>query len=235
MSRTPIQQYLADAARTEAPVTPELIERISDPFMIRLQHGNMGLETEVGEFGDSLKRHIFYGKPYDRVNAKEEIGDVMWYIALLANALEVDLQEILDINIAKLKARYPQKFTETDALVRDLAAERVVLETPLAQGGEASARSTEKLSAATTYQVNPLKAITDMPPGSRCQIDAYTIIPPGRYSVSGTSASRSVYEGHARFVDSDGMVWLRADKASSSQVGKLNSNSYIGTVFTRLD
>lgn len=121
-------QYQADAYRTEAPIDEAMIARSSNPELIRLEHAAYGLVGEVGEFIDQLKKHKYYGKSLDYVNLEEEIGDCMWYIALACNALGVDLQKVMDTNIAKLKVRFPHKYNQHDVLNRDLAAERQVLE-----------------------------------------------------------------------------------------------------------
>lgn len=118
--------YVKNAIRTECQYTPELIERISDAA--RPLHAVIGLQTEVGELADAFKRHVFYGKPLDETNVKEELGDLLWYIAILTDWYGMDLAEVMERNIAKLRARYPEKFTEGHAVERDLAAERAVLE-----------------------------------------------------------------------------------------------------------
>ena len=88
----------------------------------------MGLVTEAGEFQDMLKKHVFYGKPLDEVNLKEEIGDLLWYCAIALEALDTDFEAVMETNINKLKARYPEKFTEDKAENRDLVKEREILE-----------------------------------------------------------------------------------------------------------
>jgi NTP pyrophosphatase (non-canonical NTP hydrolase) len=90
----------------------------------------LGMQTEAAEIADVYKKHIAYKKELDLVNVKEEIGDLMWYIANLCNMNSWDLREILDTNIAKLEARYPEKFTEEQAINRDLVTERQILEAP---------------------------------------------------------------------------------------------------------
>lgn len=118
------------AVRTEAPVTAEMLDRLQT--QVRLIHSVLGLCTEVGEFADQLKRHIFYGKPLDSVNLKEEIGDMDWYIAVACDVLKTTLSEIQATNIAKLRQRFPEKFTNENALERDLSSERAILEGNLA-------------------------------------------------------------------------------------------------------
>lgn len=93
-----------------------------------LLHGAMGVATEAGELLDVVKKNWAYHKPIDHVNIREEIGDVLWYLALLARATGSDLDQIAATNVAKLRARYPEKFTNEQALHRDLGAERAILE-----------------------------------------------------------------------------------------------------------
>lgn len=121
-------QYQIDASRTEAPIDAAMIARSSNPDFIRLEHAAYGLAGEVGELIDALKKHKFYGKDLDFTNLLEEGGDLLWYIALLCNTLNVDMQHVMDKNIKKLKARFPDKYNQHDVLNRDLDAERKVLE-----------------------------------------------------------------------------------------------------------
>ena len=113
-----IQTYLKASERT-------LIDKGHD---MNLLHAAMGITTESGELMDAFKRKLFYGKELDVVNLKEEVGDMMWYVAILLRELDLDFHEILQLNIDKLRARYPDKFTEFDALNRDLDKERNILE-----------------------------------------------------------------------------------------------------------
>lgn len=122
------KEYVKNALKTESVNFEAISQRLSSPENIRLLHAVIGLETEVGELQDALKKSIFYGKPLDKVNMAEEMGDLFWYIAILSDALGVSFEEVMAKNIAKLKARYGDKFTETAALERNLAAEREILE-----------------------------------------------------------------------------------------------------------
>lgn len=70
----------------------------------------LGLSGEVGEFNDMIKKWIFHEKDFDKVHAKKELGDVMWYVALMCDSFGWNLDELLDMNINKLKARYPKGF-----------------------------------------------------------------------------------------------------------------------------
>lgn len=93
-----------------------------------LIHGILGIITELGEYADPTKKNLYYGKPIDKINKKEEIGDLMWYVAILCRAEDVDMDSVAVANINKLKARYPDKFYQNKAINRDLAAERKILE-----------------------------------------------------------------------------------------------------------
>jgi len=73
-------------------------------------NGALGLTGEAGEVADQIKKWKFQGHDIDYTHMKEELGDVMWYIALLATALDTNLESIMEMNIDKLKARFPDGF-----------------------------------------------------------------------------------------------------------------------------
>ena len=100
----------------------------SDKVHPQLLHASMGMVTGAGEFQDALKRALFYGKDLDIVNLVEELGDVLWYVAIACDHLGVQMDTVFGINIDKLKARFPDKFEKHAALFRDLENERKVLE-----------------------------------------------------------------------------------------------------------
>lgn len=83
-----------------------------------LMHATLGIAGESGEIVDAVKKSVIYGKPLDVANMREEIGDIMWYIALACRTLDFDLNEILDENIAKLQKRYPEKYSDFHATAR---------------------------------------------------------------------------------------------------------------------
>jgi NTP pyrophosphatase (non-canonical NTP hydrolase) len=91
-------------------------------------HMAMGIATEAGEILDAYKKNLAYGRELDLVNVREEIGDLMWYIANLCTLTGIDLETALDINIAKLRLRYPSGFTQSNAITRNLELERALLE-----------------------------------------------------------------------------------------------------------
>lgn len=70
----------------------------------------LGLSGEVGEFNDMIKKWIFHESELDELHAKKELGDILWYVALMCEAFGWDFDEIFTRNILKLKKRYPDGF-----------------------------------------------------------------------------------------------------------------------------
>lgn len=107
---------------------PIFIDKIAEsPELSRLFHHTIGIATEVNELMLALTKAAVTGN-LDKVNISEELADTQWYIANAANTLQIDLGEAMERNIAKLQARYPEKFTEEAAVNRDLETERNILE-----------------------------------------------------------------------------------------------------------
>lgn len=122
------KEYIQNAIRTEAVDFQAMDNRLHEDGTKRLLHAGIGMATEAGEFLDALKKHIFYGKDLDRVNLKEELGDLFWYMAIACDELDIEFEPIMERNIEKLRARYGEKFSEVRADKRDLEKERVILE-----------------------------------------------------------------------------------------------------------
>ncbi|MCP5381698.1 MAG: hypothetical protein H6912_04955 [Kordiimonadaceae bacterium] len=90
-------------------------------------HAIYGICTEAGEMSEALLKAAKTGE-FDEVNLKEEAGDLMWYLAMLFRELGTDFTEVAFTNLNKLKARFPEKFSQEKAYDRDLVNEREVLE-----------------------------------------------------------------------------------------------------------
>jgi len=76
----------------------------------RLITAALGMGAESGEFTEVVKKIVFQGKPVNEDNIfhmKRELGDIMWYVAQACMALDTDFNEIIEMNVDKLKARYP--------------------------------------------------------------------------------------------------------------------------------
>ena len=78
----------------------------------------MGLCGESGEAIDIVKKWMAQGHELDRERLAKELGDIAWYLAEAATALDLSLEEILQANIEKLKKRYPEGFDETRSIDR---------------------------------------------------------------------------------------------------------------------
>ena len=76
----------------------------------RLTTAAVGISAEGGEFMEIVKKMVFQGKPWSDANREHlliELGDIMWYVAQATQALGVDFEEVLEMNVKKLEKRYP--------------------------------------------------------------------------------------------------------------------------------
>ena len=98
-----LNQYQTEAMRTASGVTCDSDEKL-------MLNGAMGLNGEAGEVIDILKKHIFQGHNLDKDHIAKELGDCLWYIAVCAKGAGYSLDEIAQINVDKLRNRYPDGF-----------------------------------------------------------------------------------------------------------------------------
>ena len=75
-----------------------------------LINGVMGLCGESGEAIDIVKKWLAQGHALDREKLAKELGDICWYLAETATALDLSLEDIMAANIEKLRRRYPEGF-----------------------------------------------------------------------------------------------------------------------------
>ena len=106
-----INEYQKEALRTDS-------GKITLANEGRLTNGLMGLNGEAGEAIDILKKHLFQGHELDCEHLAKELGDVAWYLAVTADALGYTLEEILAMNVQKLRARYPDGFDSDKSVHR---------------------------------------------------------------------------------------------------------------------
>lgn len=90
-----------------------------DPEKERLIEALMGLNGEAGEAIDILKKFLFQGHSLNREHMAKELGDVLWYLAVSADAIGYSLDEIAGMNVEKLMARYPDGFEAERSRGRD--------------------------------------------------------------------------------------------------------------------
>lgn len=82
-------------------------------------NGVMGLNGEAGECIDIVKKHLFQGHPLDTDKLVDELGDVLWYVAITADGIGVPLENIMQHNIDKLRKRYPEGFDAERSIHRE--------------------------------------------------------------------------------------------------------------------
>jgi len=100
----PSLDYAAFLTRTNS------LELQEDCNVTQLLTAALGLTAESGEFTEVVKKIIFQGKPYNEENVfhmKRELGDICWYLAQACMALDTTFDEVIEMNVDKLQARYP--------------------------------------------------------------------------------------------------------------------------------
>ena len=100
----PSLDYAAFLARTNS------LEIENDCNVTQLLTAALGLTAESGEFTEVVKKILFQGKPYSEENVfhmKRELGDICWYLAQACMALDTTFDEVIEMNVEKLQARYP--------------------------------------------------------------------------------------------------------------------------------
>jgi len=105
----------------------EMIERLNELHTVSEETGvqlpqlitaSQGLPAEAGEFAEIVKKMLWQGKPLDeenKIHLKKELGDLMFYAMMACTALGCTLDEIIDMNVAKLNNRYEKGFTVVES------------------------------------------------------------------------------------------------------------------------
>jgi NTP pyrophosphatase (non-canonical NTP hydrolase) len=88
------------------------------PMTQAICNGVFGLCGEAGEVADLLKKSLFHGHELDKQSLSKELGDVMWYVACLAETFNLKLDKIAQQNIDKLIKRYPEGFDKQRSINR---------------------------------------------------------------------------------------------------------------------
>jgi NTP pyrophosphatase (non-canonical NTP hydrolase) len=107
-----VEGVTSDQSRDYAALLTRMnsLELEDDCNIPQLLTAALGLTAESGEFTEVVKKIILQGKPYNEDNVfhmKRELGDICWYIAQACMALDTSFDEIIEMNVDKLKARYP--------------------------------------------------------------------------------------------------------------------------------
>ena len=104
-----INEYQTEALRTAS--------GMNDKYPMWL-NGVLGLNGESGEIADIAKKYMFQGHPMEREHLAKELGDVAWYLAVTAHAIGYELETVLQMNVDKLRNRYPNGFEVERSLHR---------------------------------------------------------------------------------------------------------------------
>lgn len=97
-------EYQQAAARTMANVSDDRDEKGLAVYAL-------GLAGETGEVVELIKKHVGHGHDLDEAKLSKELGDVLWYLSAVATYLEISLDDVAELNIQKLKKRYPEGFS----------------------------------------------------------------------------------------------------------------------------
>lgn len=106
-----INDYQKEALRTAN------TEKLSDKEL--LTNGVLGLTGESGECADIVKKHLFQGHELDSEKLANELGDVAWYLAVASYAIGYSLEAVLQMNVDKLRKRYPDGFSAERSIHRE--------------------------------------------------------------------------------------------------------------------
>lgn len=85
-----------------------------------LENGVMGLCGEAGECIDVVKKYLYQGHKLDKVKLKDELGDVLWYVAITCQSLGITLDDVMEHNVKKLLLRYPDGFEAERSIHREV-------------------------------------------------------------------------------------------------------------------
>jgi NTP pyrophosphatase (non-canonical NTP hydrolase) len=112
-------KYLEFVRETTSPASTDIAQLLTrltqldveeDADVPRLLTASLGMSAEAGEFTEIVKKIILQGKPWNEENAfhlKRELGDICWYLAQACMALDTTFDEVIEMNVEKLEARYP--------------------------------------------------------------------------------------------------------------------------------
>lgn len=99
-------QYQELAGRTR-PAAPDFVISDIEHLLIR---NTVGLVGETGEVAELAKKQIFHRQGLDVEKWKNELGDVLWYVAAICTTLDLTMEEVMSHNVAKLRARFPDGY-----------------------------------------------------------------------------------------------------------------------------
>ena len=118
------KDYQGQAMRTAPESRPEMTLTLQQR---RLVLTALGLAGEAGEVAEMVKKHVFHGHPFEGEAAVQklvkELGDVLWYVTYGTRAIDSSLDAVMQTNIDKLSARYPEGFSSERSINREAGDE----------------------------------------------------------------------------------------------------------------
>ena len=105
-----VNQVTSDESKNHVAFINRIRDLEETSEMHRLLTAAVGMSAEAGEFTEVVKKIVFQGKPVNEENLfhlKRELGDIMWYVAQACMGLDTTIDEIIEMNVDKLKSRYP--------------------------------------------------------------------------------------------------------------------------------
>ena len=111
-------EYQKLASRTSSLKEDINSEAIDHRNRQRVLMACLGLAGETGESIDYLKKVVYHNHALDKEKLKRELGDILWYIAEMCSAFDIKMDELFELNISKLKHRYPEGFSSEASINR---------------------------------------------------------------------------------------------------------------------
>lgn len=87
-------------------------DRITYDSGAKLLHAHLGISGETGELAGAIEKYMYYGQDFNRRNVIEELGDLLWYIAEACDAIGVDMETVMRLNIVKLQDKFKGRYKE---------------------------------------------------------------------------------------------------------------------------
>jgi NTP pyrophosphatase (non-canonical NTP hydrolase) len=109
---------LIDAGFTRYQEQAQRTARLDLPHRDRLAVAALGLVGEAAEVSEKIKKFLGHGHGLDPLEVLEELGDVIWYVAEMTSLMGAELGVVAGMNIAKLRKRYPEGFSEDNSINR---------------------------------------------------------------------------------------------------------------------
>ncbi len=149
MTMNDLDLYQAAAARTMSSFRLwNGDETQKEGFKELLAVMGLGVAGEAGEVADLIKKIVGHDHELDKIKLVKELGDVLWYVAIAAGLIGYELSEVADLNIKKLRERYPNGFSSQASINRKAEESVAILDRMRHEAEQEQEPDTSKLAAA---------------------------------------------------------------------------------------